>query len=69
MNDYYDTQLKRDRLEILLPFDSFTFYEGEIDVVINLAAQVGVRYSLENPHAYIDSNILGFMIVFEACRH
>ncbi|RSL29771.1 NAD-dependent epimerase [Salibacterium salarium] len=84
VNDYYDVQLKRDRLEVLYPFDSFTFYEDDladrealnhcfnqesIDVVINLAAQAGVRYSLENPHAYIDSNIQGFTNVLEACRH
>ncbi|WP_280770900.1 NAD-dependent epimerase [Salipaludibacillus daqingensis] len=84
INDYYNIQLKRDRLEVLLPFDSFSFYEEDladrqalnqcfdnekIDVVINLAAQAGVRYSLENPQAYINSNILGFTNILEACRH
>lgn len=84
VNDYYDVQLKRDRLDVLRPFDSFSFYEkdladqvalnqcfeeGNIDVVINLAAQAGVRYSLENPQAYINSNILGFTNLLEACRH
>src|SRR5699024_2039954 len=84
LNDYYDVQLKKDRLGILHEYQNFTFYEAdladrealescfeqeEIEVVINLAAQAGVRYSLENPHAYIDSNILGFTNVLEACRH
>lgn len=84
LNDYYDVQLKKDRLEILRSYDSFVFYEDDladrdalnrcfaeeqIDVVINLAAQAGVRYSLENPHVYIDSNIQGFTNILEACRH
>src|SRR5690625_7698120 len=84
LNNYYDVQLKKDRLEILNGYDQFTFYEADladreaiesifekekIDVVINLAAQAGVRYSLENPHAYVDSNLVGFVIILEACRH
>ncbi|WP_096185782.1 NAD-dependent epimerase [Evansella halocellulosilytica] len=84
LNDYYDVQLKKDRLEVLRSYDSFVFYEEDladrealnhcfakeqIDVVINLAAQAGVRYSLENPHVYIDSNIQGFTNILEACRH
>lgn len=84
INDYYDVQLKRDRLEGLFSYDSFTFYEEdladraalnrcfdqeEIEVVVNLAAQAGVRYSLENPHAYIDSNVQGFTNILEASRH
>ena len=84
LNDYYDVQLKKDRLEILNKYDNFTFYEADladreaveaifdkekIDVVINLAAQAGVRYSLENPHAYVDSNLVGFVNILEACRH
>ena len=84
LNDYYDVQLKKDRLEILNNYDNFTFYEADladreavetifdnenIDVVINLAAQAGVRYSLENPHAYVDSNLVGFVNILEACRN
>src|SRR5690625_1858213 len=84
LNDYYDVQLKKDRLEILNGYDRFTFYEADladheaveaifdkekIDVVINLAAQAGVRYSLENPQAYVDSNLVGFVNILEACRH
>lgn len=84
MNDYYDVQLKRDRLKILSEFQNFTFYEEDladsnavnkcfkienIEVVINLAAQAGVRYSLENPQTYIDSNIKGFTNILEASRH
>src|SRR5699024_5965420 len=84
LNDYYDVQLNKDLLVILHEFQNFTFYEAdlvdrdalksffeqeEIEVVINLAVQAGVRYSMENPHAYIDSNILGFTNVLEACRH
>lgn len=84
LNDYYDVQLKKDRLEILNKYDNFTFYEADladreaveaifdkekIDVVINLAAQAGVRYSLENPHAYVDSNLVGFVNILESCRH
>ncbi|SEO25570.1 UDP-glucuronate 4-epimerase [Amphibacillus marinus] len=84
VNDYYDVQLKRDRLAILEPYDNFTFIEAgledrdrlnqvfennQIDVIINLAAQAGVRYSIENPHAYVDSNLVGFVNILEAARH
>ncbi|WOD63560.1 NAD-dependent epimerase [Niallia taxi] len=84
INDYYDIQIKKDRLKLLSDFNNFKFYEAElsnqnevnecfqeedIDVVINLAAQAGVRYSLENPHAYIESNIQGFVNILEACRN
>lgn len=83
LNDYYDVKLKKDRLNILLENkirnyninleDSekvMTVFESEKpDVVINLAAQAGVRYSIENPHAYITSNINGFTSILEGCRH
>lgn len=84
MNDYYDISLKYARLEKLKPFERFTFIKGDIsnkemilrsfneykpDFVINLAAQAGVRYSLENPDAYIQSNIVGFFNILEACRY
>jgi len=84
LNDYYDVNLKKSRLEIINSFDKFKFYkidiqdkealnqifkENEIDIVVNLAAQAGVRYSLKNPYAYIESNIVGFMNILEACRH
>ena len=83
MNDYYSVQLKKDRLRILLqnniknydinlenPDDVSKVFEIEKpEIVINLAAQAGVRYSLENPHAYITSNINGFLNILEGCRH
>jgi UDP-glucuronate 4-epimerase len=84
MNDYYDVQLKKDRLAILENDFNFTFFEIDIAnmdrlnqlftehsirIVINLAAQAGVRYSIINPHAYVHSNIAGFMNMLEACRH
>jgi len=84
INEYYDVNLKYARLGLLKPFDKFTFIKGDIsdkdtvmktfkeykpDVVVNLAAQAGVRYSLENPDAYIQSNIVGFFNILEACRH
>lgn len=83
INDYYDVKLKYTRLELLKPYESFTFIRGDIsdkalitnvfeefkpNVIINLAAQAGVRYSLENPDAYIQSNIIGFYNILEACR-
>ena len=83
LNDYYDPSLKSSRLDILKNFDNFTFHKvdlkdkNEIDYifakfrpthVINLAAQAGVRYSIENPFAYVDSNLIGFMNILEACR-
>lgn len=83
VNDYYSTQLKEDRLK-MIENENFTFYRTDLEklgtineifekhqpsIVINLAAQAGVRYSLENPHAYINSNIVGFTNILEACRH
>jgi UDP-glucuronate 4-epimerase len=83
-NDYYDVQLKDDRLVKLSKYDNFRFLQldladrqgmgelfekHEFTHVINLAAQAGVRYSLENPHAYIDSNLVGFTNILEGCRH
>lgn len=84
MNDYYDVSLKEARLAKLTPHPGFTFIRVAIeegpkmdsvfadtrpDRVINLAAQAGVRYSLENPHAYIEANLVGFMNILEGCRH
>src|SRR5690625_4619703 len=84
MNDYYDVNLKHTRLEHLEPYEKFTFIKDDISdknslmgvfeehkphVVVNLAAQAGVRYSIENPDVYIQSNIIGFYNVLEACRH
>jgi UDP-glucuronate 4-epimerase len=83
-NDYYDVALKEGRAEMLADYDKFKlvridladrsamealFAEEKFDKVINLAAQAGVRYSIENPHSYIDSNIVGFMNILEGCRH
>ncbi len=84
LNDYYELQLKVDRLEILKAEEAFSFYELDLaereavlglfdqhqfDVVVNLAAQAGVRYSIENPFVYIDSNLNGFINILEGCRH
>lgn len=84
MNDYYDVDLKVARLKQLEPFAQFSFIQGDIadkatitkifeegkpDIVVNLAAQAGVRYSIENPDVYIQSNIIGFYNILEACRH
>ncbi|MEO7104511.1 MAG: NAD-dependent epimerase [Gemmatimonadaceae bacterium] len=84
LNNYYDPRLKSARLEMLLARDAFSFVKLDIadtgqlvslvdrerpDVVINLAAQAGVRYSLTHPHAYVKSNLVGFVNVLEACRH
>ncbi len=84
LNNYYDVNLKYARLEQLKPFKDFDFIQGDISdkellakifsnykpsIVINLAAQAGVRYSIENPDAYINSNIIGFFNILEACRH
>ncbi len=84
LNDYYEVQLKHDRLKQLKNYDRFTFIkmdmadrglmqtlfeEQRFDSVMNLAAQAGVRYSLENPHAYVDSNLVGFVNILEGCRH
>jgi UDP-glucuronate 4-epimerase len=84
LNDYYEVSLKEARLAQLSGQAGFTFVKADLhdrpaiealfnehrfDAVINLAAQAGVRYSLENPHAYIESNIVGFMNLLESCRH
>jgi len=84
MNDYYDVSLKEARLALLQKHNSFGFIQADLaddgaidkafadfkpDVVVNLAAQAGVRYSLENPRAYTNSNIVGFMNILEGCRH
>ncbi len=83
VNDYYDVQLKQDRLTRLLQYDKFTdvrlsledapaleqlFKREQPQRAINLAAQAGVRYSLQNPGAYIQSNVSGFMNILENCR-
>jgi len=83
LNDYYEVSLKESRLEELKKYDGFTFIKADIsdkavtdkifadvkpEVVVNLAAQAGVRYSIENPQAYIDSNVTGFFNILEACR-
>lgn len=84
VNDYYDVSLKRERLKRLAPHANYRFAEIDLadrpaleaqfeayapDVVINLAAQAGVRYSLTNPHAYVESNLVGFVNILEGCRH
>ncbi len=84
LNDYYDVKLKENRLAKLKKFGNFAFVKGSIadkslidglfeeykpQVVVNLAAQAGVRYSILNPSAYIESNIVGFFNILEACRH
>ena len=83
-NDYYDVSLKEARLEMLKGFDKFTFIKGDIsdkafidklfneykfDIVVSLAAQAGVRYSINHPDVYINSNIIGFYNILEACRY
>ena len=83
-NDYYDVSLKEARAETLAPFENFSmrridladrdalealFAEEKFDKVVHLAAQAGVRYSIENPHTYIESNIVGTLHVLEGCRH
>lgn len=84
INDYYDVSLKHSRLKNLERYDEFTFIKGDLtdravlhalfkecapSVVINLAAQAGVRYSIECPEAYVDSNVTGFFNILEECRH
>ncbi len=84
MNDYYDVSLKEYRLKELSGFPTFTFMKGNLAdkalidslfakykpaIVVNLAAQAGVRYSITNPGAYIESNLIGFYNILEACRH
>lgn len=84
MNDYYDVRIKEYRLNELSSFDNYTFIKGDLsdkllinkifedykpNVVVNLAAQAGVRYSITNPDAYISSNLIGFYNILEACRN
>jgi UDP-glucuronate 4-epimerase len=84
LNDYYSVQLKKDRLSLFSDNTNFSFLHEDVanrdaikklylkndfDAVVHLAAQAGVRYSLENPHAYVDSNLVGFMNIIEGCRH
>lgn len=83
LNDYYAVSLKEDRLAILKKYEQYTFVKGDLadkagvneifelyhpDVVVNLGAQAGVRYSIDNPDAYIQSNMVGFFHILEACR-
>lgn len=83
LNDYYEVELKHARLAELAPYPAFSFIRMDIadreamsqlfvqqgfNRVVHLAAQAGVRYSLENPHAYVDSNLVGFLNVLEGCR-
>ncbi len=83
LNEYYDVSLKRTRLDIISKNKNFKFFVGKIedrdildfvfsnykiDVVIHLAAQAGVRYSIENPQSYVDSNLAGFFTILESCR-
>jgi UDP-glucuronate 4-epimerase len=84
LNSYYDVTLKQARLQILEKKENFRFVRVDLsdrktmealfaderfEIVVNLAAQVGVRYSLKNPHAYVESNLVGFLNVLEGCRH
>lgn len=84
LNDYYDVSLKLARLDQLKPYPNFRFVQMELadreampklfakekfERVLNLAAQAGVRYSLKNPHSYVDSNLVGFTNILEGCRH
>ncbi|SHJ86102.1 Nucleoside-diphosphate-sugar epimerase [Dethiosulfatibacter aminovorans DSM 17477] len=84
VNDYYDVKLKEYRLSQLESHENFTFIKGDLadkqavdsifekykpEIVVNLAAQAGVRYSIDNPQAYIDSNLIGFFNILEACRN
>ena len=84
LNDYYDVTLKKDRLEQLRTQPNFSFHlldladregmaqlfaQSSFEKVVNMAAQAGVRYSIKNPYAYVDSNLVGFVNVLEGCRH
>lgn len=84
MNDYYDVRIKEARLTELQGFENYTFVKGNLadkalidrifeehhpDIVVNLGAQAGVRYSISNPDAYMESNMIGFYNILEACRH
>ena len=83
LNDYYDVQIKKDRLTILRGYENYTFVKGDLgdkddvfrlfreytpQVIIHLGAQAGVRYSIDNPDAYMQSNMMGFFHILEACR-
>ncbi len=84
MNDYYDVKLKEDRLAVLDAYDNYSFIKGDLadnadvlrvfqefrpQIVVNLGAQAGVRYSIDNPKAYMESNMMGFFHVLEGCRY
>lgn len=84
LNDYYDVRLKNERLDILKGYENFRFVKGDLadkvavdtlfseykpNIVVNLAAQAGVRYSITNPESYINSNLIGFFNILEACRY
>jgi nucleoside-diphosphate-sugar epimerase len=84
MNDYYDVKIKESRLQELQKFNNFIFIKGNLadketvekifkkytpKIVVNLAAQAGVRYSITNPDVYIESNLIGFYNILECCRH
>jgi len=83
-NDYYDVSLKEGRLGVLSAYPEFTFIKGDLadkealdnvfstyapTIVLHLAAQAGVRYSIDNPYAYLQSNLVGFLKILEACRN
>lgn len=83
LNDYYDVSLKKERLSLLSKYNHFTFIKGDLsnkqevesvfatynpNIVVNLAAQAGVRYSIDNPYVYIESNIVGYANILECCR-
>lgn len=84
MNDYYEVKLKEDRLSILNQYDNYTFIKGDLadnaavisifqeyrpQIVVNMGAQAGVRYSIDNPEAYMQSNMMGFFYILQACRY
>ena len=84
MNDYYDVKLKEDRLALLEKYENYTFVKGDLSdnadvfrvfqeyrpqIVVNLGAQAGVRYSIDNPQAYMESNMMGFFHILEGCRY
>ena len=84
LNDYYDVKLKEDRLSVLETYEKYTFVKGDLadnadvfrvfqeyrpQIVINLGAQAGVRYSIDNPRAYMESNMMGFFHILEGCRY
>lgn len=84
MNDYYEVSLKEERLRILKQYEKYTFIKGDLaqkqdvfqaleeyrpEIVVNLAAQAGVRYSIDHPEAYMQSNVMGFFHILEGCRH